>query len=98
MLLQKRVELVFQGFRLGQRSEALGNLSVGGDQKLREIPFDRLSSQEPWLFPLHELVQRMRARTVDVDLRKHGKRHVEPRITERFDLVLAPRLLGTELI
>src|SRR3954452_4155680 len=67
------------------------------DQEFGEIPLDR-RSQQARLLALQELVQQMRVRAVDVDLRKQWEGHIVLAGAERADLGRGAGLLGAELV
>src|SRR5690606_8726793 len=68
------------------------------DEKLREVPFDGLGAEHAGLLALEPLVERMRARSVDVDLREHRERDVVGQRAELLDLCFVARLLMAKLI
>ena len=68
------------------------------EQEFREIPLDALGPQNTRClgFELHE--ERMRVRSVDVDLREHGKTYAVILFAKARDVGFASWLLCAELI
>ena len=68
------------------------------EQKLREIPLDRLGAEQPGRRLLQRLEERMGVRAVDLDLGEHRESDVVGELAEAGDLLLVPRLLVAELV
>src|SRR3984957_4512762 len=97
-LSQQRDNVRLHGFWFVHRAVAPEYHTLPVDQKLGEIPFDGLATQDSRLLLLEVLVQGMRVRTVDFNLGKHRKRHPIARRAEALDLGLIARLLLAKLV
>src|SRR5664279_2940907 len=83
--------------RRGRRGKALHDASLLVHQELGEVPLDGVAKDSTF-FAFKELVQRMCAVTVDLDLREHRKVDAVIGFAKRLDLVVAGGLLVTELV
>ena len=80
------------------RRVALEYRAVGADEELGEVPLDRLGTEKAGLLRLEVFVERVRIRTVHVDLCEQGEGDAVVPGAELFDLRFAARLLVPELI
>src|SRR5205085_3660481 len=77
---------------------ALQHLAVAADQELGEVPLDALGAEQPGLFALQPLPQRVSVLAVDLRLGHHRKADPVVELTERGDLVVAAGVLRAEFI
>src|SRR5690242_662625 len=91
-------DVALDRFRRVVWRKALEHLARAIDQELREVPFDGLGSEQAGFCAFQELVDGRRRVAIDVDLAEHRKGHVVIRLAEGRDLLLAARLLRTELV
>ena len=80
------------------RRIALEYRAVGADEELGEVPLDRLGTEKAGLLRLEVFVERVRMRTVHVDLCEHREGDAVVPGTELHDFCFAARLLVPELI
>src|SRR6266511_1628939 len=97
-VLQQLLDVGHDGLGLGLRRIAFDDVPLAVDEELGEVPLDRLGAEQAGLFLLQVLVKRRGGPAVDVDLREHRKRDAVIDFAERLDVLLASRLLRTELI
>lgn len=74
------------------------NVAGAIDEKLGEIPFNCLRTQEAWCLFFKKLIEGMRMRTVDLDLGKHGKAYAILVLAEQVDVRIASWILAAKLI
>src|SRR6185437_3080721 len=98
MLLQERGEILVDLLRLVRRRVTPHHVALAVDQEFGEIPLDRFRAQHARCSVLHELVQRVRVRAIDVNLGEQRKCHVVFRAAEVPDRVSIARLLMPELV
>src|SRR5580698_4483788 len=67
-------------------------------QELGEIPFDSFTAKYSGLLFLEILEQRVRVRSIDLNLGEHRKGHIVSQRTEVLDILLITRFLMPELI
>src|SRR6516162_1702797 len=79
------------------RCEALDDSSLLVDQEFGEVPLDGVAKQPAFLV-LEELVQRVGAAAVDLDLREDREGHTVVELAERLNFGVGTGFLMTELI
>src|SRR5207237_1227622 len=72
--------------------------AVGADEEFREVPLDRLGTQNAGLLRLEVFVERVRIHAVHFDLCEHREGDAIVTGAEPLDLCFAVRLLMPELI
>src|SRR5215471_12697210 len=83
---EQAFDVAFERLGLRGRREALDDLAVAPEQKLREIPLDRLGAQDARRRVRQPLVQGVRGGAVDIDLVEHLERDAVVLLAERPDL------------
>src|SRR5262249_12466825 len=94
---QQSLDLFLQALRGCGRRVARNHPALTVDQELSEIPFDGRTEQTRLLF-LEIVVERMRVKTVDVDIGQHWESNVVCALAEIGDLLRVAGLLATELV
>src|SRR5215831_6450152 len=95
---EQALDVAFERLGAGGCRVALEHLAVAPQQKLPEIPFDRLGAEKARRRVGQPLVQGVRGGPVDVDLVKHLERDAVVLLAERADLASVAGLLVPELV
>ena len=95
---QSRCQVGLDRFWFVARRIALEYRAVGADEELGEVPLDRLGAEKAGLLRLEVFVERVRVRTIHVDLCEQGESDAVVPGAELLDLCFAARLLMPELI
>src|SRR5687768_1657059 len=92
------MQIPFDVLRFPPRPIPSQNLAILAHEELGEVPCDCLAAEESLSGRLQIPVERVRVRTVHVDLREQRKRHVVMSGTELANLRFGAWLLPAELI
>lgn len=77
---------------------SLLDVSISSDQELLKVPLDPLQTQKARLLRLHPLPHGLGVVSVDIGLAQDGEGDAVVELTEALNLVVAARVLTTELV
>ena len=95
---QRRLDILGQAGRGIGRGVAFENVPLLVDQKLGEVPLDRLAAQQPRRFGRQPTVQRIGVGAIDLNLGHHGETDAVIQLAKLSDLVVATGVLRAKLV